>query len=274
MQPEHVYRISPWRRAVLWCVLGPFAAAGLGLWAIGADAQTRTAGAVVVAVMAACLAAWHWLSARTALVLTPAGVQLRQLGMNLDAAWSDIGALSLVRGREGFVLDAPIVGAGAARLAALRGIGAYGVPLYDGEQRALMLERRFIPIEAFAWHAYHGTLADDVARLAPHVRIGTASHGAQSPADETPRVVLWTVLLVALTAGVGAAFLSAGSQSLIETVLQSIVAPVVTVRAGLAAWNALRARALLVGTLFGALTLVTGAWMLVVLVEIVSLLDW
>lgn len=171
-----VYRTSPWRRAVPRCVLGTFAALGLVL-AVGADEGDRSAGIAVVALMAACFAAFEWLLRRTYVALTADAVELHQIGMQLRAAWPDVVALSVRRGREGFIVRAPLEDAAAGRYAALRGIGAFGVPLYDEQQRALLAERRFIPIEAFAWHVRHGTLVQEVARLAPHVRI----------VDEPPR---------------------------------------------------------------------------------------
>jgi len=152
-------------------VLAPFLVLGLALLLAGGDESSRTAGVAVVALMVTCLAAWEWLLTRTYVALTTAGVELHQLGMQMRAAWPDVAALSLRRGREGFIVRAPLEGAGAARFAALRHIGTFSARLYDDEQRALLRDRRFIPIEAFAWHVRHGTLAQDVARLAPHVRV-------------------------------------------------------------------------------------------------------
>ncbi len=166
-----VYRISPRRRAVLWCVLVPFLLLGLALLLGGEDEASRTAGVGIVALMAAGLAAWEWLLTRTYLAFTAAGVELHQLGMQLRAAWPDVVALSLRRGREGFIMRAPLAGGGAARFAALRHVGTASTRLYDDEQRSLLRERRFIPIEAFAWHVRHGTLTQEVARFAPHVRL-------------------------------------------------------------------------------------------------------
>jgi hypothetical protein len=270
---QSIYRISPWRRAVLWCALGPFVALGLGLWALGPDESTRAAGAVVVAVMAVCLGGWQWLVSRTTLVLTPAGVQLRQAGMHLAASWSDVQALCLVRGREGLVLRTPLAGRGAARLAALSGIAVGGAPLYDDEQRALMRERRFIPIEAFAWHAYHGTLATDVARLAPHVCAGATTPTAKPRAAQPMYLLAAALLLVAIVIGAWLTFASANTQGWIATVVQCTVAPSMALGAGVSTWSALRARAVLVGTLFAASTLVTGAWTLIAWIQLVGLLD-
>jgi hypothetical protein len=168
---RRIYRISPRRRAVLWWALGPFAVLGLALLMVGPDEATRGAGAAVAAIMGLGLVGWHWLLGRTALVLTPEGVELRQLGMNLRAPWSEVEALQLVRRREGLIVRTPLAGKGASRLASLSRLSTFGTLLYDDAQRALISERRFIPIEAFAWHAYHGALAKDVARLAPRVRI-------------------------------------------------------------------------------------------------------
>jgi hypothetical protein len=41
--------------------------------------------------------------------------------------------------------------------------------MYDAEQQHLLAERRFIPIEAFAWHLHQGRLREDIVRDAPHL---------------------------------------------------------------------------------------------------------
>jgi hypothetical protein len=47
--------------------------------------------------------------------------------------------------------------------------------IYDDLQSRLLSERRFIPIEAFAYWLKHGQLRDDLARHAPAIGSGSSS---------------------------------------------------------------------------------------------------
>lgn len=241
---------------------------GLALLFAGEDEPTRTAGVAVVAIMLAGLAAWEWLVARTYVALTPAGVELHQLGMQMRAAWPDVAELSVRRGREGFVVREPLEGAGAARFAALRNVGAFGAPLYDDEQRALLQERRFIPIEAFAWHLRYGTLAQQVARLAPHVRVADEP---AVPARANAAGLAWAALLIAL--GLGLALATPDHAATAAAVVQALAAPFALLGSGINAVRSLRSRVFLVGGLFVALTFVTLGWTLVAWQQLAELLD-
>jgi hypothetical protein len=259
VEPDsRIYRISPWRRAVLWCVLGPFLALGVALVFAGGNAATRTAGIVLVAIMALGLAGWEWLVNRTYVEVTAEGVELHQLGLHLRAAWSDVAALSLRRGREGFIVRAPLSGAGPERLAALRHIGAFGAPLYDDEQNALLRAQRFIPIDAFGWHLRHGTLVQEVARLAPHVRIG-GEPAASARASASGLVLAAVIIAVAIGLGLSAPDYAA--------------APLIVLGSGVNAFRTLRSRSLLVGGLFVAFTLVTLGWTVIAWIELAQWLD-
>jgi hypothetical protein len=162
-----VYHVSPWRRWMLWLVVGPIL-----LFLMIASAFVPWQDAKVYLITAALLflvlLPFDWLVRWTRLELSPNGVRLRQFAYTLDTAWSNIGNLSMVRGREGFVTKEPMSGKGAARLAAFR--GPAGMTLFDREQRQLVGQRRFIPIEAFAWHIRHGNLGADIARFAPDLK--------------------------------------------------------------------------------------------------------
>jgi hypothetical protein len=178
--------------------------------------------------------------------------------------------LSLRRGREGFIVRTPLEGAGAARFAALRGLGAFGAPLYDEEQRGLLGERRFIPIEAFAWHARHGTLAREVARLAPHVRIG--DEGALPP-NASRSGVAWATVIVLVAIGTGLAFADSAYLAMTMAIVQALAAPLALLGSAVNAARALRARLTLIGGLFLALALVTLGWTVVAWQQLVRLLD-
>ena len=164
----HVYHVSPWRRALLWIVLAPIIGGLLLLGTAEGGAEARpfviTAGLVLLIALP-----FQLIVDRTRLELSPEGLCLRQTGYRLSARWSDIVDLRLTRGREGFVTREPMVGKGAARLAAFRDVGLRGFELYDAEQQQLLAERRLIPIEAFAWHLRRGAMGRDIARFAPHL---------------------------------------------------------------------------------------------------------
>jgi len=49
-------------------------------------------------------------------------------------------------------------------MAALRGMGLKGVPLYDEQQQAALAEGRFIPLEAFAYAILNGDIIADLER--------------------------------------------------------------------------------------------------------------
>jgi hypothetical protein len=191
---------------------------------------------------------------RTFVALTADGVELRQLGMQLRAPWADVSLLSLRRGREGFILERPLEGRGARRLAGLKDIGLLGAPLYDDEQRQQLREQLFIPIEAFAWHVKHGTLAEEVARRAPHVRIGGEPTVWQR-ADT--KGLAWAALVTAAALGLAVWFPSSSDAG---AVLQALLAPLALVRVASGALRSWRSRSLLVTALLTAALLVTLGW--------------
>lgn len=269
MDPNRsIYRVSPWRRAIFWCAFAPFLALGLGLWIGGGDGPARTAGIVVVATIGTLLVAWEWLLTRTYVALTPDGVELHQLGMQLRAQWADVSALSLRRGREGFLVERPLEGRGAARLAALTNVGVGGAPFYDDEQRQHLHEHRLIPIEAFAWHVQHGTLAREVARLAPHVRIGGEQTAAWQRSDT--KGLAWAALITVIALGLAIWFPSASHAT---AVLEALVAPLALVRVGITALRSWRSRALRVTALLAAALLVTLGWTILAWQGLAELLD-
>jgi hypothetical protein len=267
-----VYRLNPWRRASLWLVLGPCVAVAFVLSIFAQDDASRLAAVVVAGVLSVCLAAWEWLVRRTTLVLSATGVQLHQLGMDLAVPWCEIEELRLVRGREGLIVRRPLASKGAQRLAALGGIGAYGAPLYDDEQRTLIAERRWIPIEPFAWYARHGSLVADVALFAPAVPVSDAYPAAEQPAVGR-RARTAAILISALAIGGAIALAVFGDHVWVIVALQCVAAPFLAYRAASSAWHAIRSRSLLLGTLLGASTLIMTAWTLVSWVDLIAWLD-
>lgn len=206
------YFISPLRRSLLWWILGPFLLLSLALFLAGPE-ETRGAGLALSLVFSPFLIWWHWYMRRVRLELSAQGVTQRQGRHVLCAPWADIESLRLDRGREGFVTRVPMEGSAAERLAAIRGLWVSGVPFYDETQQQLMGERRFIPIDPFAYLLRSGRLLADLDQFVPELgRATRASFEEQvrksrlTPPPPSPRAQmrrLHLFLLIATLAGLG-----------------------------------------------------------------------
>jgi hypothetical protein len=264
-----IYHVGPWRRAVPWLVFGPMLVLAAGVWGFADSVENRSVGALVCAILTLLVLGLHVSISYARLELTAEGVRLRQFGMNLAAPWIDVAGLRLDRGHEGFVTLRPISGSGAANLAAVRSLGWYFIPIYNKEQQAVMADRRWIPIEAFAWHLRRGRLREDLARLAPAVQslapLLTRPANPLSPAVQRRRVV---ILLGALGAFLAASvMLGLGPPSRkdqVFSVVRALLAPLLTFSAGWRAWNAFRSGGRLMGVLFTILVLLGVVWCLLV----------
>lgn len=267
-----VYHVSPMRRRVMTYVLVLFMLIALASAIFGPDDASRQAGVILILVFGALLVFWEWLMRRTVLVLTPAEVRLEQVGLRLAANWADVEALHLERGREGFAVRKRLEGKGAARLAALSESDISAMPQYTREQRVLVAQHRWIPIEAFAWHARRGPLASDVARLAPHVRVIAAERAPATPQDRRRNVLAAVIVVVALAAGIALAMGAFGAAGVwVLPVLQSLCAPLLTIGAAAAAYRAWRAGSVLIAALLAMLTIVMAGWTVVAWSELEAL---
>lgn len=278
--PETVnrtYRIGPWRRSGLWWCLGPVLLGGITLLALGGEGN-RSGGFALVLASAPWLVWWHWYVNRLRLELSPCGVHHRHGRLVLEAVWSEVERLRLDRGREGFVVRSPLEGKAAARLAARRGIVVQGQPWYDDEQRALIAERRFIPIDPFAWLIKKGRLLRDLDEFAPALAASVrAEQERRRLAEALPKPPLtgrqlWRNSLIGLSMAipVGLGLLFALSESpavdrferwffaLANAVGSSLMLCV----AATSAWNGLRARAWMLAALFAVLAPIVLFWCL------------
>jgi hypothetical protein len=270
---RHFYHVGPWRRAVPWLIFGPFLLLALGACVFGQTAEDRSAGGILIAILTPIALGTHALISYARLELNAEGVRLRQIGMNMAAPWSNIAGLRLERRREGFLTRDPLSGAGADRLAALRGYGYAGAAMYNEEQQSAMAERRWIPIEAFAWHLRRGRLRQDLEKLAPAVQaiessIGTVDGAAAMSASSSAKMSAgrwWLIgLICALSLGV-AALVSLElvpplwTERIFALVL-SLIAPLAVFRAGWSARNAFKERSYFVGAMFVLLTLLAMLW--------------
>ncbi len=175
---RRVYRMNPLRRYFI--VLAPLAVLipiGLGVWQ-APGARARGYFFVLLLLMAAGVAALLWVVSRVRLELTADGVRLVGAGRErsaLAAAWADVVDVRLDRGREALVTGKPLEGRWAASMAKLTNFGYWGLPMYDTTQRALLSERRLIPLDAFSRHLHHGSLIADLVRFAPHLQAACAA---------------------------------------------------------------------------------------------------
>jgi hypothetical protein len=166
--PARVYFLSPWRRGILlalWALLVlPLVA--IGVW--GHDPAALFVGLLAGLILAVIFIAAAWRFPR--LALGEAGVIQHNLGYRLATSWDNIAELRRTRGSQGFVLRRPMDDAGArryARSAAVLRIAPGVFRLYPPEVLQLITERRYIPIEAFAYWLTHGDLEREIARRAP-----------------------------------------------------------------------------------------------------------
>jgi len=269
-----IYHVGPWRRAIPWMVFGPMLVLAAGLWVFADSVEIRAVGALVFAILTLLVLGVHGLISYAQLELTAEGVRLRQIGMNLAAPWIDVAGLRLDPGHEGFVTLHPIGGSGAANLAAVRDLGWYYNSLYNREQQAVMAERRWIPIEAFAWHLQRGRLREDLARFAPAVQsllpVLAPAANPISPAVQRRRLVIFLFALGAFLAAM--VMLGLGNPGWREHGV-SVVMALLAFYAGWRAWKAFRSGARLIGVLFTVLTLIGVLWCLLAWADVVILLS-
>ena len=262
-----IYHVGPWRRAIPWMVFGPMLVSAAGLWVFADSVENRSVGALLFAILTLVVLGLHALISYARFELTAEGVRLRQFGMNLAAPWTEVAGLRLDPGHEGFVTRRPIGGSGAANLEAVRGLGWYFIPIYNEEQQAVMADRRWIPIEAFAWHLRRGRLREDLARLAPAVQsLPSQLAPPANPLSPTARRRRLAILLCALGAILAASVMLGlgppGRKERVFSVVMALLAPLLTFSAGWSAWNAFRTGARLMGVLFTILTLLGLLWCL------------
>ena len=167
-----VYRISPLR---FWLPTGFFIALGVVLLVCAgfssAEPDSQRAFFLTGLFLFGCAAVLYVLLRYTRLEVSERGVKVYQFGYTLETAWDNVAALYDVAGAEGLVLHRPMEGGGASVLRAFRKTGTRSLRLYNDEQVRLLAERRFIPIEAFAYWLKHGRLRGDLARHAPAVTL-------------------------------------------------------------------------------------------------------
>lgn len=267
-----VYRISPLRRALLWLCLGPLALIGLALWIFGGGSD-RTAGMVVFGLMVVLLALWQWFITRTRIELTDKGVRLYQFAMYMETTWSNIESISTERGHEGFITKSALASKGAGRLSGLRDTGPY-----HEDQREFMRQRRWIPIEPFGWYLRRGSLAKDIARLAPHLcdALSEAKLNAPRPPIFTSRrsgAIVIGVIVGAIALGFAVDAAPDSWQRWFSALLWSILTPVLALQFVLIARTRLQERSWFAFWLYGLAALFFSLFTIIAWIELARLLQ-
>jgi hypothetical protein len=177
---KRVYHISPRRRGILLGVWLLFVAPlSVAAW-YSRDLALVWVLLLLGTIMGVIFGLSGWWYPR--LVLHPGGVRLHHIGWTLDVEWDNVSGLRPNRGSEGLILRRPLSGSGAGRLAASGKVAVGGVPFYGPEQRQLIAERRFVPLEPFAYWFKHGDLQREITRNAPWL----PDELNRPPVDEIP----------------------------------------------------------------------------------------
>ena len=165
MTGRRVYSLSPRRKALLaglWVAL----CVPLAIWgALIRDSALLITAALVAVVLAPIFVVSGWYYPK--LILTEEGIERRNIGYRLRASWENIETARWKRGIEGLILRRPMADKGAFRFAATATARFDGVHMYDPEVIKLIRERRFIPLEAFAYWGCHGDLHQEIERRVP-----------------------------------------------------------------------------------------------------------
>jgi len=161
------YRISPIRQAILPALFLMFVAALLiGAW-LDKDPASRRALCLTAGTVFLIGLPFFFIVRYTRLTISPDGVEVRQFGWTVGAAWDNVAALCLDPGAQGLELRRPMTGWGAKILAGGNAMVSRMVMFYPPEHKKLVDEHRWIPVEPFGWWFRHGQLRQDIARHAP-----------------------------------------------------------------------------------------------------------
>ncbi len=186
---SRTYRISPLRFSLIG-LPAVFVVGLLGVLGIATSDAALLIAALLVAMIFAPLIFIVW---RTRLILSSEGVDLRQLGYRLTTSWSNVAAVDGTPGRQGFVLRYPLESRGAYRLAGMVDVqvvsGGVAMATYQGGRPDLVVQRRFIPFEAFGYWLSRGDLESTIRGFAPDVEM-------EAHEITIPRLPLKTRILV------------------------------------------------------------------------------
>jgi hypothetical protein len=253
----------------MWAVVAlPLALGGL----FSGEFAFLIAAAMVTAILLPMVA---WVTRAARLIVTPEGVEARQVGANLQSSWENVEEIRLVRGSEGFILREPMTGRGAERFAVSSQVAMRGAPLYEAGRRQLLGEKRFIPFEAFAYWLDHGDLRQVQGQYAPDLLKNARTveaEGAGPPKLSTARIIAITaIIILSIGAGVLMALLPSSVNVHVFRILLGLLAlamALIATRNFLSAIYLFRARKFGSCLLWGSLAVVQVLVLLAIIGEI------
>src|SRR5262249_8863431 len=159
-----VYHISPIR---LWLLPGPLIVLTIAMLMIAfltTDRSAQAGCAILAIIFFTMTIVFSPLMIYPRLILSEEGITLHQVGYKLETTWANVAELHDFRSSEGLILHRSMECRGAylMRFFAYRTLQYSRI--YDDLQSRYLSERRYIPIEAFAYWLKHGQLRDDLAR--------------------------------------------------------------------------------------------------------------
>jgi hypothetical protein len=193
------------------------------------------------------------------------------MGYKVETPWSNVASIRMETGREGLITTAPLEGPGAIRLAALRNINMGYTPMYDETARGLLAERRYIPLEGFAWHLRHGSFRDELGRLAPHLLQAVEAGPPAASPDAQRRHRRGAVIFAAVTVFV-LVFTFAFPRLATRTINVSyaILFPLFALQSARAAWSQFRRGSKWMALLSALITVIMGFLTLAVIGEMIG----
>ncbi len=142
------------------------------------------------------------------LFVGPAGVTVRGcLGFStVVLPWENIERLRLSPATEALILRNPLEDRLANKLRNWAGTTMAGAPLFNDEQRQLIAEGRYVPVEPYAWWFEHGELLNTIRQFSPalveHFAEDRKAARAADSSKKTVIIIVSAITAVALTIAV------------------------------------------------------------------------
>lgn len=164
------YGMTPWVRWLCHLLIGAPLIFVVGLIAVTHERPLDLVFAGLVAFVIGINALTFWYLACITLLLSPAGVRVRNFGITMEAPWSDVEAVVFEGAGYGLVLNKPAQGRGAKRFALFADTQTFpGVPLLGRTQRHWQRQERWLSLDNFRWWIRHGDLLERLDSFAPQL---------------------------------------------------------------------------------------------------------
>lgn len=195
------YRVRGWRRWLPGAIVSVLMLPGaIALQVLGQDTSDRRGALALLAAWLLMVAFTEWLVRYPKLTLAPDGLTLRQLGYVQTATWTSVVSFRTTPCLA-FQLSRPaeVRGTGLTVFASMGSLTSAWLIVADDRWLALAADNRLVLCEPFTWHLRHGTLRDDLQRLAPHLAEDTMSPAANTtirPTSPARKLLGYTIVAV------------------------------------------------------------------------------